>query len=259
MKNDYDFLNYISNTISSKIKKEKKAVIITGDFNINLLNIDSDDYTNDFLNLLLSNFYQPHILQPTRIININKPTLIDNIFLHSIEFDTTSGNLTTPISDHLPNFIFWHNVNVKVKKLSRGFYRDFKTFNPDEYVFDHRNAAVEENILSVEGANEQYNTFHELLTNNIQKHVPLKPISRKMHKQRQKPWITKGILKSISIKNKHYKKIMNTKKSDFYKKYKYYRDQINHLIRKSKRIIILPMLKTSKQTLKNFGLELQKS
>ena len=62
MKNDYDFFNYISNTISSKMKKEKKAVIITGDFNINLLNTDSDDYTSDFLNLLLSNFYQPHIL-----------------------------------------------------------------------------------------------------------------------------------------------------------------------------------------------------
>ena len=235
MKNDYNFFNYISNTISSKIKKEKKAVIITGDFNITLLNTDSDDYTSDFLNLLLSNFYQPHILQPTRITNINKPTLIDNIFLNSIEFDTTSGNLTTPISDHLPNFIFCHNVNVKGKKVSRGFYRDFKTFNPDEYVFDLHNAALEENILSVEGANEQYNTLHELLTNNIQKHAPLKPISRKMHKQRQKPWITKGILKSISIKNKYYKKFMNTKKSDFYKKYKYYRDEINHLIRKSKK------------------------
>ena len=70
-------------------------------------------------------------------------------------------------------------------------------------MLDLRNAALEENISSVEGANEQYNTLHELITNNIQKHAPLKPISRKMHKQRQKPWITKGILKSISIKNKY--------------------------------------------------------
>ena len=56
-----------------------------------------------------------------------------------------------------------------------------------------------------------------------------------MQKQRQKPWITRGILKSISIKNKYYKKFVTTKNSDFYKKYKYYRDKINHLIRKSKK------------------------
>ena len=200
-KNDTEFLNYLSNTLSKKIKKENKAVIITGDFNINLLNIDSDDYTNEFLNLLFSKFYQPHILQPTRIISCNKPSLIDNIFLNSIEFDTTNGNLTTPISDHLPNFIFCHNLNVKVKKRSRGLYRDFKAFNPDSYVYDLRNVALEENLLSTQGANEQYNKLHEILIDKIQKHAPLKPISRKMQKQRQKPWITKGILKSISIKN----------------------------------------------------------
>ena len=48
MKNDNDFLNYISNTISNKVRNEKKTVLITGDFNINLLNIDSDDYTSEF-------------------------------------------------------------------------------------------------------------------------------------------------------------------------------------------------------------------
>ena len=69
----------------------------------------------------------------------------------------------------------------------------------------------------------------------MQKHAPLKPVSRKMNKQRLKPWITKGILKSISIKNKHYKKFLKTKKSIWYQKYKYYRDLINHLIRKSKK------------------------
>ena len=88
------------------------------------------------------------ILQATRITNIKKPTLIDNIFLNLIEFDTTSGNLTTPISDHLPNFAFFNDLNVEDKKLYRGFYRYFKSFKPGEYVFDLRNAALEENILS---------------------------------------------------------------------------------------------------------------
>ena len=33
MKNDNEFLNYISNTISKKVRNEKKTVFITGDFN----------------------------------------------------------------------------------------------------------------------------------------------------------------------------------------------------------------------------------
>ena len=113
-RNDVEFLEYL-NTISSKLRKEKKTVFITGDFNINLLNIDSDDYTENFINLMLSNFFQPHILQPTRIIDNNRPSLIDNVFLNSIEHETLSGNLITKISDHLPSFIFCRSMNLKSK------------------------------------------------------------------------------------------------------------------------------------------------
>ena len=84
-KNDTKFLEYLTNTISWKIRKQKKTVFIVGDLHINLLNIDSDEYTESFLNRLLSNFFQPHILQPSKILNNSKPSLIDNIFFNSIE------------------------------------------------------------------------------------------------------------------------------------------------------------------------------
>ena len=48
-KNDAKFLEYLTNVISNKIRKENKTVFITGDFNINLLNIDSDEYTETIL------------------------------------------------------------------------------------------------------------------------------------------------------------------------------------------------------------------
>ena len=48
-------------------------------------------------------FFQPHILQPTRITD-HSATLIDNIFFNSIEHITVSGNVEY-LSDHLPNFI----------------------------------------------------------------------------------------------------------------------------------------------------------
>ena len=139
--------------------------------------------------------------------------------------------MTTKISDHLPNFIFCKSINVKSKSENRGFYRDYSNFKLDSYIYDLRKSNIEEKLNLVQGADEQYNTFHEILISNIQKHAPLKPVSRKMYKQKLKPWITKGILKSISIKNKHYKKFLKTNKSIWYQNYKYYRDLINHLIK----------------------------
>ena len=123
---------------------------------------------------------------------------------------------------------------MKSKVKNRGFYRDFSNFNIDSYIHDLRKSQLGEKVNLIEGVNGQYNTFHEILLTNIQKHAPLQPVSRRMYKQRLKPWISKGILKSISIKNKLYKKFLKTKKFIWYQKYKYYRDLINHLIRKSK-------------------------
>ena len=50
-----------------------------GDFNIDLLKFESHSATDGFLNTLGSNFFQPYILQPTRITD-HSATLIDNIF-----------------------------------------------------------------------------------------------------------------------------------------------------------------------------------
>ena len=49
-----------------------------------------------------------------------------------------------------------------------------------------------------------------------------------------KPWLTKGILKSIKIRTTDYKKFMNTKKHKWYDEYRIYRDKINQLLCKSK-------------------------
>ena len=128
---DTEFLEYLTNSICSKLKKEKKTILIMGDVNFNLLNRDSDEYTENCINSMLSNFFQPHILQPSRISNNNKPSLIDNIFLNSIDHETLSGNLISKISDHLPNFKFCRNMNLKSKSNNRGFYHDYNNFDPD--------------------------------------------------------------------------------------------------------------------------------
>ena len=51
----------------------------------------------------------------------------------------------------------------------------------------------------------------------------------------QSPWITKGLLKSINVKNKLYKQNLLRPTKDHLVKFKTYRNKLNHLIRKGKR------------------------
>ena len=85
------FIEYLSST-ADRINQENKTCVIMGDFNIDLLKLESHSGTDSFLNTLGSHFFQPYILQPTRITD-HSATLIDNIFFNSIEHFTISGNI----------------------------------------------------------------------------------------------------------------------------------------------------------------------
>ena len=61
-----EFMEYL-NFALDKTNRENKPCVIMGDFNLDLLKYDSHPETDNFLNAMLSNCFQPHILQPTRI------------------------------------------------------------------------------------------------------------------------------------------------------------------------------------------------
>ena len=90
--------NYL-NKLLDNISKEQKSILLLVDFNVNLLNYNEHNQTNEFLDSLASNSFIPLILQPNRITS-HSNTLIDNIFSNVIDPDKLSGNLTATISDH---------------------------------------------------------------------------------------------------------------------------------------------------------------
>ena len=102
----YKFNNDLMNTLLEKLTSENKPSIITGDFNLNLIKYMQNTGVNQFLENILSNNFIPQITFPT------KATLIDNIFTNSYKLDSIclSGNITTYISDHLPQFLVIENL-----------------------------------------------------------------------------------------------------------------------------------------------------
>ena len=95
-------------TCLSKINNE---ILITGDFNINLLQVHEKNIFNDFFENMVSNSFIPMITLPTRFSN-KSGTLIDNIFCRISDFtlQSTSGILTKKISDHQPYFMCLNTI-----------------------------------------------------------------------------------------------------------------------------------------------------
>ena len=74
--NDFN-TNYL-NSLLDKASKEQKSIFLLGDFNINLLNYNDHNPTNEFLDSLASNSFALYILQPTRLTS-HSETLIGNL------------------------------------------------------------------------------------------------------------------------------------------------------------------------------------
>ena len=91
--NDFN-TNYLNN-LRNKVSKEQKSLSLLSDFNINPLNYNNHNPTNEFLDSLASNTFVPYILQPTRLTSHSKTLIFCNI----ISLETISGNLTSTISD----------------------------------------------------------------------------------------------------------------------------------------------------------------
>ena len=231
MKNFNDLLKHTLEII----KKENKIICICGDFNYNLLNFEKDKIVNDFINIMVRNSFQPCILKPTRCVKKQKPSLIDNVFLNCIDKKLTSGNILEKITDHMPNFVILEEFKLLEKK-HKFKIRDMKKFNKEDYIKDLANIDFFEACKPCDDVNTLFNTFHNKFLEIVDKHAPYKFLSKKEIKLLKKPWITQGIQKSISTKNMTYRRYLKTQDNFWYDRYKYFRDLLNSLIRKSKKL-----------------------
>ena len=207
-----------------------------GDFNIGLLNNDQHSFTNEFLDSLSSHMFLPDIVQPTGIRN-NFKTLIDNIYSNLITPNNISGNITAAILDHLPQFLIAPDILSKPpsKKLNI-FERDWSKFDQEKFILDYLSVDWENLIKSNYGnVDQSFVSFLAKHNSILDLYAPLKKISKQKLKFRNKPWITLGLKKSISIKNHLLTKYIKLKdvtlKNEAQIKYKQYRNLLSTLMK----------------------------
>ena len=98
-----------------------------GDFNINLLHVHTSTYAQNFILSLQSLNLTPTLDKPTRVHN-NYHSLIDNIFINSLEYSICSGNMVLDLTDHFSQFcILSSSTNRDLYDQAKSNYltRDF--------------------------------------------------------------------------------------------------------------------------------------
>ena len=150
----------------------------------------------------------PYIIQPTRITKLpqlpHSKSIIDKIFSNYISQEIISDNLTSTISDHLPQFLIaYHIFSNAPNKKSDIFERDWSKFNRKEFILDY--FAIDWlHLLKLQNddTNTSFQNFFDSMNRILDKHAPLKRFSKYKLNFKAKPWITMALQKSVSIKNK---------------------------------------------------------
>ena len=225
--------------ILSKINKEKKECALMGDFNVDLITSSGNNAASEFFNTLSSYFYTPFILQPTRL---RSKTLIDNIFLNSLEYTATSGNILRELSDHLVQFLILEGFS-KERSLpdTNIFKRDMSKFCDREFEDVVINGLNWEEIcmLRFNDSNVAFSSFNNTINFHLDEMSPYKKVTLKEYRLMLKPWITTDILNKCKERDKLLKEILKeddaNKLAELREKYHKMRNEITNDKRTSKK------------------------
>ena len=148
--------------------------------------------------------------------------------------------MTSTVSDHLPQFAIIPNMFGNILGNKSNIYeRDWSKFDQENFILDYFSVDWED-LLKIDDLNADNSTkiYLDKINMLLDTYAPLKRINKYKLKFKSKPWITLGLQKSISVKNKLFTNFINKKdpvlKEEFHTKYKKYRNLLSTLMKKSK-------------------------
>ena len=234
-----DFSSEHLEPILNKIHTEKKECTLMGDFNVDLISSNGNNAACEFFNTMSTYFYTPFILQPTRL---RSKTLIDNIFLNSLEYTATSGNILRELSDHLVQFLILEGFSKERSLPETNIYkRDMSKFSDREFEDVVINGLNWDEIcmLRFHDSNVAFSSFNNTINFYLDEMSPYKKVTLKEYRLMLKPWITTDILNKCKERDKLLKEILKENDqaiiNDLRVKYNKMRNEITSEKRKSKK------------------------
>jgi len=196
------FIDEFSQTLHS-LQQTNHSIIVTGDFNFNLLKLHQNDLITQFFNSITSIGFDPLITFPTRTTD-SSHTLIDNIFCNSSNtLSPLSGILTSPISDHQLCF-----TQIRTKHSQKQTKHITITQHPPNLHELIKTDLRNMNILQTMNPDietdptDNCDLLQSTITSLINKYTTSKTVKFNKHKHKKSAWITQGIIKSIKYRDK---------------------------------------------------------
>ena len=207
----HTFMDEFAETLET-LQVNRNAIYLCGDFNIDLLKINTKIHYNTFYNNLIAAGYLPRISLPTRVTNYSA-TLLDNIF--STEFgNNDSGVIVNNISDHQMIYTY-STLQERAASTSHKKHIEIETNNRQAlelFITKLRNCNIVDklNVDVNADPNSNFECFMKHFMELKQQCLPKKKVRFNRKKHKGNAWLTAGILKSINSKNILYKKLMQT-------------------------------------------------
>ena len=212
-----------------KINTSNKQCRIMGDFNLNILNVDTHKPTSEYVDLMFSHAMLPMINKPTRSTT-DSHTCIDNIFSNHMGPDSKSlqGILFTDITDHFP--VFFIDLSTKNKTEKRIVARRSFTTKAKENFKSKIDEFDWTRTRESTVAQEAMSLFHSNYKRIFDECFPVRKIE--LGYKHRKEWLSDEVKKAIQQKNKLFFMYRKKPTVDTYNAYKDYKNRLNATIRR---------------------------
>ena len=210
--------------VMDKINTDLSEIIILGDLNINL----SLQLNNNQLGDICHLFDMDQLIrEPTRI-TLSSSTIIDLILTTNPKLHVRSGIVNYNISDHYPVYTVLQFPSGPQSKPRQFKLRDYKNFNT--HLFSRELSREFQNLDVTDDISTLWETFKSKLSNTSQKHAPIKEIRVK---DRNNPWFNRDILEAQYKRDHLHKLSTSTGNQELYQQYRYMRNHVTSLIKRS--------------------------
>ena len=170
---------------------------ILSDFNLNMLNFETHNLTNDYINLLISKSFLPVITLPTRVKQ-QSATLIDHIWTNKVTTSYKSGIILNSLSDHFPVVYFEEGKQQKIQ-LPDNITRKIDS-NTILSFCNLLKSTSWSNVLREPDPKNAFTNFFEKINSARDLAFPEIRVKSKLIKFKHNPWMSQGL--KISKKQK---------------------------------------------------------
>ena len=153
-------------------------------------------------NLLCSFGFLPLIVQPTRVVENQVPSLIYNIFCNNISEEINSGNIYLTLSEHFCPFASVKREKIDIKNIKM-YARNYSNFSSTDF---HDDVSIQKWNYDLNNSTELLSYFFWRLEGCVNRHAPIKKLNCRDIKLKVKPWITAELSKMTKIINKLFEK-----------------------------------------------------